>query len=506
MPVNLTASSQYDRLFIHQEEEGIESFAKLMNRVSEKLQQVYGDTTKPFVGKNPNDIENEIKQIMDFPVDAQDSLDVLNEIEWPILRNSLHVSHPKSMAHLHCPPLLSGIAAELIIGVLNQSMDSWDQSTAATYVENEMVKWLTEKVYYPKTAEGVFTSGGTQSNYMGLLLARDAFCQSFWNHNVKRNGLPPGFQRLRIICSEDAHFTVQKAASQLGLGEQAVITVKTDENHRMNVREVEEKIEYLKEADLLPFALVATCGTTDFGSIDPLERLDVIARENGLWLHVDAAYGGGLMLSHSHRDKLNGLENADSITVDLHKLFFQPISCGVFLVKDQQHFRHIAYHAEYLNPLKDEEKGILNLVNKSVQTTRRFDALKLFLSLKMVGTRTFGQMIDDTLTLARYTADYMTEKENIMIKNPVPELNTVIFRYQPDIKEKRDIDLCEVNRNIQQRLLHSGKGVIAKTTVYGKTFLKLTLLNPRTQQEDIHSLLAEIETLGAELINGGMQT
>ncbi|TDL34183.1 aspartate aminotransferase family protein [Jeotgalibacillus sp. S-D1] len=506
MTVNLTTSSKYDTFFLHQEEEGIEAFTKLMDQVSEKLQQVYADTTTPFIGKNPKEIEEEIKQIMHFPVNMQDSMDVLNEIEWPILKNSLHISHPKSMAHLHCPPLLPGIAAELIIAVLNQSMDSWDQSTAATYVENEMVKWLTDKVYYPPTAGGVFTSGGTQSNYMGLLLARDAFCHSFWNHNVQLRGLPADFHRLRIICSEDAHFTVQKAASQLGLGEQSVITVKTDEKHRMIVSEVEEKIDLLKEQDLLPFALVATCGTTDFGSIDPLKDLGVIAREQGIWLHVDAAYGGGLMLSHSNRDKLNGLENADSMTVDLHKLFFQPISCGAFLVKDQQHFRHIAYHADYLNPLNDEEEGILNLVNKSVQTTRRFDALKLFLSLKMVGTHTFGQMIDDTLTLASYTAGYMKELENIVIKNPVPEINTIIFRYQPRNAEKLTIDLCEINRSIQQALLHSGKGVIAKTSVNGKTFLKLTLLNPRTKQEDIHSLLTEIETMGAELINGGLQS
>jgi L-2,4-diaminobutyrate decarboxylase len=272
----------------------------------------------------------------------------------------------------------------------------------------------------------------------------------------------------------------------------------------MSVKEVIETLSQLEKENLLPFALVATCGTTDFGSIDPMEELASIARVHGIWFHVDAAYGGGLILSHSHTDKLKGLNNADSITVDFHKLFYQPISCGAFLVKNQKHFRYISYHADYLNPVKDDQEGIMNLVNKSVQTTRRFDALKLFLSLKAIGTDLFGRMIDDTLKLAQYTASYMDGLEHISIQNLEPEINTVIFRYHSRKLEGGDVDLNEVNRTIQQRLLHSGKGVIAKTTVNGHTFLKLTLLNPRTKPEDIHSLLYDIEKMGNELLNGGL--
>ncbi|TMU84432.1 aspartate aminotransferase family protein [Bacillus sp. BHET2] len=493
-----------DSLFLHQGEEGIQAFNELIDGVSGKLQKLYEGANMPFVGKLPGTIKEEIKPIMSFTREGKSFEDVLHEIDEPILKNSLHISHQKSMAHLHCPPLLPGVAAELIIAALNQSMDSWDQSTAATYVEAEMVKWLTGKINLPATSDGVFTSGGTQSNYMGLLLARDAFCHSKWNHNVQRDGLPQGFNRLRILCSEDAHFTVKKAASQLGLGERAVVTVKTDENHRMSAGEVNETLGKLEEDNLFPFALVATCGTTDFGSIDPMEELAEIARGQGLWFHIDAAYGGGLILSHSYADKLKGLEEADSITVDFHKLFYQPISCGAFLVKEQEDFRYLSYHADYLNPVKDDEEGIVNLVNKSVQTTRRFDALKLFLSLKTIGTDLFGEMIDETVKLARYTADYMKEIEEIVIQNPIPEINTVIFRYQPKMLEGKEIDINQLNRMIQQRLLYRGKGVIAKTTINNYTFLKLTLLNPRTKPEDIHSLLLEIEEIGVELVNGGL--
>ncbi|MEL3972532.1 aspartate aminotransferase family protein [Rossellomorea oryzaecorticis] len=492
----------FDSFFLHQGGEGLAAFEKGMEQVSNKLKEVYSDTGQPFIGKTPSEIEKEIAGIMHFSGEGQSIQEVLEEIEGPVLRNSLHISHEKSMAHLHCPPLLPGIIGECIIGTLNQSMDSWDQSTAATYVEEGMVDWLKETVGYPETSDGVFTSGGTQSNYMGLLLARDSFCDKHWGHNVQKQGLPADFQRLRILCSEDAHFTVKKSASQLGLGEQAVITVKTDEHHRMCLNDVQAVLKRLEEDGMLPFALVATCGTTDFGSIDPLPELDSIAEKKGLWFHVDAAFGGGLLLSHSHRDKLENLEKADSMTIDFHKLFYQPVSCGAFMVKDRRHFRFLSHHADYLNPEKDEDEGIVNLVTKSTSTTRRFDALKLYLSLKTVGLETFGKMIDRTMVLASYAAGYLAGLDNIELKNKHPEINTIIFRYQAETEI--GIDFNELNRAIQQTLLHEGKGVFAKTSIDGETFLKLTLLNPRTSEEDIHELMDEIEKTAIQLMNGGL--
>jgi L-2,4-diaminobutyrate decarboxylase len=505
MTSNVTLTDKktsFNSFFLHRGKEGMEAFGQGLEQVREKLMKVYSDADRPFSGKTPFAIEKEIGEIMNFPLEGTSLEDVLDEIDGPVLRNSLHISHEKSMAHLHCPPLLPGIIGECIIGTLNQSMDSWDQSPAATYLEEGMVKWLSGRIRYPETSDGVFTSGGTQSNYMGLLLARDYFCLTHWGHNVQKQGLPKDFHRLRILCSEDAHFTVKKSASQLGLGEQAVITVKTDEHHRMSLRDLKTVLSRLGEDGLLPFALVSTCGTTDFGSIDPLHEVAAIAEEYGLWLHVDAAFGGGLLLSHSHRGKLDGLEKADSITIDFHKLFYQPVSCGAFLVKNRQNFGFLSHHADYLNPLKDEDEGIVNLVKKSTSTTRRFDALKLYLSLKTIGTDTFGQMIDHTMELARNAAGYIEGMENLSLKNKHPEINTIIFRCEP--LSAPDIDLDELNRAIQQTLLHEGRGVLAKTTVEGKTYLKLTLLNPRTGMEEINELMTEINKTATQLMNGGL--
>ncbi|WP_257348843.1 pyridoxal phosphate-dependent decarboxylase family protein [Pseudalkalibacillus decolorationis] len=491
----------FDSLFLHGGE-GIAAYDHATRLVSKKLIDVLSDESKPYIGKSPAAIEHEIKQL-EIATEQGDTLEnLLGDIEETILKSNINIFNPKSVAHLHCPPLLPALVAEMILTVFNQSMDSWDQSTAATYLEEEMVNWLTRQFKLSSKSGGTFTSGGTQSNYMGLLLARDAFCMKHWQHNIQMDGLPGEANKLRILCSESAHFTVKKSASQLGLGERSVVMVKTDEQQRMCMQDLQTKLNQIEEIGLLPFALVGTCGTTDFGSIDPLEELADIAKLHKLWFHVDAAYGGALILSKSHADQLSGIEQADSITVDFHKLFYQPISCGAFLVNDQRNFRFIHHTADYLNPESDEEIGIVHLVSKSTQTTRRFDALKLFMSLRIVGTERFAAMIDGTFRLAQDTVKEIEEREAFTVINTKPELNAVVFRFQPAFLN--DSKLNDLNKAIQKVMFENGEAVMAKTAVNGATFLKFTLLNPRTTMKDINEILTKIEEHGSRLIaNGG---
>ncbi|UOR11765.1 pyridoxal phosphate-dependent decarboxylase family protein [Halobacillus amylolyticus] len=486
----------FDDLFLHKGPKGIEAYEDVVKQVSTKLKEVFSNVDRPYIGKKPSEIQKEILGLSQLAKRGESLSDFLEAIDVPILKNSLHISHEKSVAHLHCPPLLSGIAAEMMISSLNQSMDSWEQSTAATYVEKEMISWLTNRFGLPAEADGVFSSGGSQSNYMGLLLARDSFCEKYWGCTVQKHGLPEGFKRMKILCSVEAHFTVQKSASQLGLGADAVVTIKTDDHHRLSVPHLYEKLRELREEGSLPFALVGTCGTTDFGSIDPLAELAEAAHSNGLWLHVDAAFGGALIVSHTHAYKLDGIQSADSITVDFHKLFYQPISCGAFLVNDSRSFTYTNHHADYLNPESDEAEGIVNLVNKSVVTTRRFDAFKLFVSLRVVGIDRFREMIDHTFSLAKKSAQLIDRLEAFNVLNVNPELNTVIFRFQPEAVPEEQLNT--LNHSIQQQLLHKGIAVIAKTKVQKATYLKFTLLNPRTEIQNIQSIIKEIEFLGVK--------
>ncbi|WP_245807701.1 pyridoxal phosphate-dependent decarboxylase family protein [Halobacillus massiliensis] len=488
----------FNHLFLNKQPEGIKEFEEIIQKVVNQLIDINLEQTVPYQGKLPSQVEEEVRNIITFKREGESIEEVLQMIGPAIMQNSLHVTDERSMGHLHCPPLLAGVAAELIISVYNQSMDSWDQSPAATFVEEEMISWLINQYQLSGNADGVFTSGGTQSNYMGLLLARDAFCEKKWNHNVKKYGLPYEASNMKILCSEEAHFTVKKSAYQLGLGEDAVVSIPTDSKHRMCVKEAEQKLKELIAEESYPFAIVGTCGTTDFGSIDPLTELASLADQYDLWFHADAAYGGALILSESHADKLKGLSLADSITVDFHKLFYQPISCGAFLINDKRNFKYINHHADYLNPEEDEEGGMPHLVNKSVATTRRFDALKLFMTLKVVGLSQMQQMVDHTFVTAKETAATIQRMEYLTVANPEPELNTVIFRFEgEDISPE---ELSELNRKIQQEMLFSGRAIAAKTKVYGHTYMKFTLLNPRTSSVDTQEVLEEIQSLGLKFL------
>ena len=411
-----------------------------------------------------------------------------------VVSNSVDVNHPNTAAHLHCPPLLAALAAEVVISTLNQSMDSFDQAPIGTVIEQKMIRWLCAEAGLPATSDGTFTTGGSQSNYMALLLARDAFLQKHWNWSAQKSGLPPEARRLRIFCSEVAHFTVEKAASQLGLGTDSVVRVAVDDRFRMSPAALRNSLDASRAAGQLPLAIVATAGTTDFGSVDPLPELASLAQAAGAWLHVDAAYGGALLFSARHRDKLRGIETADSLGIDFHKLFWQPIPCSTFLVRDARHFDSIKLYADYLNPELHEDEGIPNLVTTSLLTTRRFDALKLWVSFQTLGRVKLAAMIDRTVELAEHAGSVIRNTPQLELMCN-PQLSTIVFRYIPS---PTGLDSDRINAALRQRLFDQGLAVIGHTRVRNRQCLKLTCMNPTVTESQIEGLLRLIVGQGAE--------
>jgi len=412
-----------------------------------------------------------------------------------IVSESVAVTHPNTAAHLHCPPLIPALAAEVILTALNQSMDSFDQAPAATVLEEKIVRWLCDETGLPSQSGGVFTAGGTQSNYMALLLARDAAVERHFHWSVKKQGLPNDARKLRILCSEVAHFTVEKSASQLGLGTDAVVRVASDENFRMSVDALARAIGELQARGLIPMAVVGTAGTTDFGSIDPLPQIAPLAQSAGAWFHIDAAYGSALLFSHLHRAQLQGINSADSVSMDFHKLLWQPISCAAFLLRNADHFRYLKLHADYLNPESHEERGVPNLVTRSLATTRRFDALKLWVSLQAIGRTRLGEMIDATLELAAHAADFIRRSVRLEVVHE-PMMGCVVFRYCP---ANSAIESNAFNADLQQRLFERGIAVIGHTIVRGRQYLKLTCMNPCTSKQQIAELIELVVEHGREL-------
>lgn len=414
------------------------------------------------------------------------------------LKDSLSVHHPQCVAHLHCPSLVVSQAAEVLINATNQSMDSWDQSPSATLIEMKLIEWLRARVGYQSGDAGVFTSGGTQSNLMGLMLARDAFFAR-QGHSVQQDGLVGNLKKIKVFCSENAHFSVQKNMALLGLGYQSVTRVKTDRFARMDPVDLEAKLAQAKANQEQVLAIVATAGTTDAGAIDPLRQIASIAAQSDIWVHVDAAWGGALLLSDKYRDYLDGIELVDSVTLDFHKQFFQTISCGAFLLKEARHYELMRYQAAYLNSEFDEAQGVPNLVSKSLQTTRRFDALKLWMGLEALGQNRYAAIIDHGVSLAQDVAQFIHEQPTLELVM-TPQLASVLFRYRP-AQPQDTAEVALLNQKIGDALLESGRANVGVTEFDGVTCLKLTLLNPTVSLEDIKTLLALVEKTARQLLN-----
>ena len=426
-------------------------------------------------------------------VGVQKSLDHLVEI---FLNPSLKVHHPHSLAHLHCPTMVASQIAEVLINATNQSMDSWDQSPAGSIMEEHLIDWLRQKAGYGEGTSGVFTSGGTQSNLMGILLARDWAIASHWKNedgsewSVQRDGIPAdAMKKVKVICSENAHFSVQKNMAMMGMGFQSVVTVPSNANAQMDVAALEQTLAQLKAEGKITACIVATAGTTDAGAIDDLKAIRKLADEYQAWLHIDAAWGGALLLSKNYRHLLDGIELTDSITLDFHKHFFQTISCGAFLLKDPANYRFIDYKADYLNSEYDEEHGVPNLVAKSLQTTRRFDALKLWFTVEALGEELYASMIDHGVKLTQEVEQYINDSASLEMLVP-SQFASILFRVVPEDYPAEFVDA--LNQNVADELFARGEANIGVTKVGDKQSLKMTTLSPIATLENVKALLAQV--------------
>ena len=482
----MTVTSNWSHYFAQLGEN--QAFEQATEQTQQAINRLFQESTTPYSGLDPVLLKQQINAV-DFttPCSLKEVITQTNDL---IAKNSLLVQHPHTIAHLHTPPLIASIVAEHFIAALNQSMDSWDQAPAATYIEQHMIDWLCKTYQLGTRADGVFTSGGTQSNLMGLLLARDWFAFQQSKHDVQQDGLPDYSSKMRIICSDKSHFTVQKSASLIGLGERSVVLVKTNIQGQIDVTALQTTIESLKAQGLLPFAVVAMAGTTDHGAIDDIKAVVDIARTAGCWSHVDGAYGAALQLSEQHKARLKGIESADSVSVDFHKLFYQTISCGALLIKNKAHFNTLLHHADYLNREGDE---LPNLVDKSIATTKRFDALKMFMTLKAIGEKQLGEFYDYLLLLTQQVATNIQNNKHFELCC-TPLLSTILFRLSPLIQgDLNDIEFNQLHQRLRLQLLTSGEAVIAETKVDGKLVLKFTLLSPCLTLNDFDSLLEKIE-------------
>ncbi|MFJ8647106.1 pyridoxal phosphate-dependent decarboxylase family protein [Streptomyces sp. NPDC093546] len=450
-----------------------EQYRRSVTEGVERVANRLASTRRPFTGVTPDELAPLIAAV-DLDQPLGDATAALDELESVYLRDAVYFHHPRYLGHLNCPVVIPAVLGEAVLSAVNSSLDTWDQSAGGTLIERKLIDWTNGRIGLGPAADGVFTSGGSQSNLQALLLARE---------EAKTDDLAA----LRVFTSECSHFSVQKSAKLLGLSPQAVVSIPTDRDKRMQSVALAAELELCAAQGLTPMAIVATAGTTDFGSIDPLPEIAELAAQYGAWMHVDAAYGCGLLASPTRRRLLDGIERADSVTVDYHKSFFQPVSSSAVLVRDGATLRHATYHAEYLNPRRTVEERIPNQVDKSLQTTRRFDALKLWMTLRVMGADGVGQLFDEVCDLAAAGWDLLAAdpRYDVVVE---PSLSTLVFRYIPDaVTSPAEID--RANLYARKALFASGEAVVAGTKVDGRQYLKFTLLNPETTVHDIAAVL-----------------
>ncbi|MFD3355599.1 pyridoxal phosphate-dependent decarboxylase family protein [Streptomyces fradiae] len=401
---------------------------------------------------------------------------------------------PWCAAHLHCPPLAVAAAADLAAAALNPSLDSWDQAPAAAVLEQEVTAALAALVYPRSPApDALITSGGTESNLVALLLARE---------RARAAGGPA----LRVVCGAGAHHSVRRAAWLLGLPEPVTVACP---GGRLDPAALDRALARLAphtvpaaagrpEASApgrpaAPILVVATAGTTDEGLIDPLPELARVTARHGAELHVDAAYGGPLLFSDRLAPLLDGLDSAVSVTFDLHKLGWQPVAAGVLAVSGTDLLAPLALRADYLNADDDGEAGLPDLLGRSLRTTRRPDVLKIAATLRALGRTGLGALVEHCVAAARELAALVDAHPALRRRPGEPGISTVLFR--PAAADTAppgagDALVAEVRR----LLLAEGRAVVGRAVAEDadgtrRLWLKATLLHPRAAGADLAGLL-----------------
>ncbi|GGO51311.1 amino acid decarboxylase [Streptomyces daqingensis] len=423
-----------------------------------------------------------------LPEEGTGAVEALSSLVGLAAEGAADPADPLCAAHLHCPPLAVAAAADLSASVLNPSMDSWDQAPAASELEASVCRALAGLLYGGRGGvdggpDALVTTGGTESNQLGVLLAREA------------SG--PG---VRVVCGANAHHSVPRAAWLLGLPEPVRVPAPRGVLEPAGLRGALESLG--ARAPGAPVLVVATAGTTDTGAIDPLDGLADVVREfdvrsrsgggGGVRLHVDAAYGGMLLFSGGLRARLSGLERADSVTLDLHKLGWQPVAAGLFAVPDGRALRPLDHRADYLNADDDTAAGLPDLLGRSLRTTRRPDVLKVAVTLRALGRAGVGALVDRTCGVASRLAALVEADPRLELFGP-PALSTVLFR--PVGAD------AEAVAAVRRRLLGEGRAVLGRAAVSregggaaegagcGGLWLKATLLNPHAGEGDLRALL-----------------
>jgi aromatic-L-amino-acid decarboxylase len=406
---------------------------------------------------------------------------VLAELQEKLLPYCTHVGHPGYMGLITPSPNPVGIIADFICSALNQNIGAYTIGPAAVAMERRTVRWLTDLVGYDASAGGNLTSGGMMANFIGLKLARD----SVSGDRIQQDGVR---EQWAVYASEQRHVSVDKAVDAVGLGRTALRALPTDAEFQVRLDALEEAIAADRKRGIRPMCIVGIFGTTNTGAVDPVRELRKIADREGMWLHADAAYGGGMLLSHAWPMRDRGLELADSITIDPHKWFYAPLDAGAILVKDDRRLTaSFGMKPSYLTDELDRANERYQYYVHSFEQSRRFRGLKVWMSFKRYGANQIGEWIDNNVRQAKHLY-FLVAKNPEFEAASEPPMSAICIRYRGvDLDEAQSKELhAEVARRIEE----SGKFWISTTELKGKTWFRINPVNFRTRTEHMDQLLS----------------
>ncbi|MEO8879759.1 MAG: pyridoxal-dependent decarboxylase [Gemmatimonadaceae bacterium] len=414
--------------------------------------------------------------------------EIVRQLQAEVIADANQLMRPMSLGHQVAAPLPAAVWTEALIGALNQSTAIWEMSPTATVIETQLVRQLAALVGWGEGSGGTFTSGGTEATFTALLAARARAMPEAWESGVGAN--PPV-----VVCGEHAHYAVTRAVGELGLGMRSVISVPS-RDWRMDVSVLRETLDSLEANGRRVMAVVASAGTTATGSFDDLTRIGPLCEARDIWLHVDGAHGASALLSPAHRHCLSGIHHARSIAWDAHKMMLMPLAAGMLLVREESDLTQaFTQHAPYLfhGPTGDRawDQG-----TRTFQCSRRADAIKVWVAIQRYGldgiAAIYDLLCDTTVALHR-----MIEARANFEALHAPETNILCFRWIGD-GTLGDAALDAANFELRTRYNRDGHGWITTTVLAGRRVLRVTVMNPRTTDAHVSSMLDELARLAGE--------
>jgi aromatic-L-amino-acid/L-tryptophan decarboxylase len=379
-----------------------------------------------------------------------------------------------------------GAVADLLASVLNQNVTAWRSGPAAVVIEQTVVSWLAQAIGCPKF-RGHLTGGGSSANLMALAMAREAKAPAN-EKGTAGDGV--------IYASEEIHMSIPKSVALLGIGRENLRLIATDKDFRVIPAELETQIGRDKAAGKTPIAVVASAGTVSTGAIDPLRQIAEIAKRHGMWFHIDGAYGA--LAAMAEREKFDGMELADSISLDPHKWLYQPLDCGCLLYRSPEAARRAFSHTgDYARTLSADPIEAFAFFEESLDLSRRFRALKLWLSLRYHGFAAFRESIARNLAQARRLAEAIGREPQLELLAPV-ELSAVCFRHRRGERQS-DEDLNRFNLGLLKRVVERGRIYLSNASLRGQFSLRACIVNHRTTDADIDSVVPEVLAAAKEV-------